>query len=119
MKKKRRFGRRCGWLFLAVLFLLSIAMVKLYIEESYASMEANGLIGTPSAIGIFIFAVMMWAATIALFAVLDLIHALIAHGDEGIIPCFFKDLGVFLLIMLLYIPLFIPAAYIGAYLVKL
>ena len=117
--KKKRFGRRCGWLFLAVLFLLSIAMVKLYIEESYANMHANGYIGTPTPIGIFLFAVLMWAAAIALFAVLNLIHAIAAHGNEGIVPCFFTDLGVFLLIMLLYIPLFIPAMYIGAYLVSM
>ena len=116
---KKRFGKRCGWLFLAVLLLLSIAMVKLYIEESYATMQADGLIGTPSVIGIFVIAAMMWIAVIALFAVLNLIHAIAAHGNEGIVPCFFKDLGSFLLRMLLYWPLLIPAAYIGGYFVKL
>ena len=117
--KNKRFGKRCAWLYLIVLFLLSILMVKFYIEDSYAHMQASGTIGTPSPIGIFVFAGMMWVASIVLFLVMDLLHAVIAHGDEGIVPCFFKDLGSFLLRMLLYWPLLIPAMYIGAYFVRL
>lgn len=116
--KKRRFALITAAGFLALMFIMTIMMVQIYIEESYASMAAHGYTGTPAVIGIFVFAAVIWAAAALMFLVIDLIHACIAHGDESIIRCFFLDLGIFLLCMLLYVPLLFLAMYIGAMNVK-
>ena len=117
--KNRRFSVICAAGFLTVLFLLSIIMVKLNIEESYTVMQEHGQIGTPTPLPIFIFAAVMWLASLVLFFFIDLVHALLARGDEAFFTCFFLDLAVFLALMLLYWPLLLGAAWIGAMLVKI
>ncbi|MCR5794373.1 MAG: hypothetical protein K6G61_03345 [Solobacterium sp.] len=117
--KKRRFAMLSAAGFLTVLFLLSILITKLEIEESYAVIHEHGLTGTPMPFGIFLFGALLWIASLVLFVIIDAVHALLTRSEEAFFTRFFLDLAVFAGLMLLYWPLLLGAAWIGALLVDI
>lgn len=99
-------------------FFISILSAKFYIEDSYAHIAAESLIGTPSIIGIFVLYAFIWVLGLGLFLIIDLISTLL-HLSEQPVSHFFRQFLLFFLYWLLYIPLSFGAMYIGSMLVQI
>ena len=112
----KSFVRKSFWILLVIELLLSFALTKWYIEDSYAHMAAQGLIGTPSPIGLFLIYLLLWFMGLLVFLVADLVHSLV-KGKEG--GSFFGKLWGYLWRSLLYFPLALVVAYAAAYFVKI
>ena len=116
---RRHFARNTALIMLVTGFFISVLLTKFYIEDSYAHIAEAGLTGTPSAAGLFVLLLFVWAAGLAVFLVLNLVHTLIHLRDGHVFSGFLKELGVFFLFWLLYFPLAFGAMYAGGMLVKL
>ena len=112
----KSFVRKSFRILLLIELLLSFALTKWYIEDSYAHMAAQGLIGTPSPIGLFLIYLFLWILGLLVFLVLDIVHSVI-KGKEG--GSFFGKLWGYLWRSLLYFPLVLIAANLAAYFVKI
>ena len=112
----KSFVRKCFWILLVIELLLSFVLTKWYIEDSYAHMAAQGLIGTPSPIVLFLIYIFLWILGLLVFLVLDIIHTII-KGKEG--GSFFGKLWGCFWRSLLYFPLALAVANAAAYFVKI
>ncbi len=116
---RRHFARNTALIMLAISFFISVLLTKFYIEDSYAHIAAAGLTGTPSVAGLFVLLIFVWAAGLAVFLILNLVHTLMHLREGHVFSGFLKELGIFFLFWLLYFPLAFGAMYSGGMLVKL
>ncbi|GEM_PF-2322614 len=115
----KRFVIRTAVIMLAAGFLISTLITKFFIESSYAQMEAEGLTGTPSVIGIFVLLLFIWVLGLAVFILIDAFRSILSRGNGSTFGGFLKEVLLFFLLWLLFIPVSFAAMYAGAMFVQM
>ncbi len=115
----KRFVIRTAMIMLAAGFLIGTLITKFFIESSYAQMEAEGLTGTPSVFGIIVLLFFIWVLGLAVFILIDAFRNILSRGSGSTFGGFLKEVLLFFLLWLLFIPVSFGAMYAGAMFVKL